>query len=255
MAHIGHLFDHWSSVKGRVKAARHVALFLDFDGTLVRIRRSAAQVRLDPTFRHVIRRLSHRSGVTVWVISGRRYAFIRERINVPGAHYLGVHGWEIGKGVFREHSSNGLMGYARRMLAEPLRDLAHIRVEDKQLSLAVHYRGADAGTVRRARHVVDETLRLLEPQMHVLRGKKIWELLPREVEGKGAAVRALLTPLGASTLPIYIGDDVSDEPAFAALPKGITARVGASRHTAARFYLRHPGEVREFLERLEKEIT
>jgi trehalose 6-phosphate phosphatase len=56
-------------------------------------------------------------------------------------------------------------------------------------------------------------------------------------------------------LPIYVGDDASDEAAFAALPSGITVHVGSARHTAARYSLRDPGEVRSFLQRLEGELS
>ena len=64
----------------------------------------------------------------------------------------------------------------------------------------------------------------------------------------------VLAGLPASTLPIYVGDDVTDESAFTALKRGVTIRVGLPRRTRARFRLRNPLEVWEFLRRLEKEI-
>ena len=109
----------------------------------------------------------------------------------------------------------------------------------------------------------------------MLLGKEVWEILPPELQGKGEAVTALLAELPAGTLPVYIGDDVTDESAFAALSDGITIRVGLprldgprsiaaaagssravkARFTRADFTLRSPREVREFLERVEKEIS
>ena len=92
------------------------------------------------------------------------------------------------------------------------------------------------------------------PDLRVLPGKKVWEVLPAEVLGKGAAVLALVAQLPQPALAVYVGDDASDESAFRALPEGLTVRVGRERFTQARFRLRNPEEVREFLERLDAEL-
>jgi trehalose 6-phosphate phosphatase len=88
-----------------------------------------------------------------------------------------------------------------------------------------------------------------------LKGKKIWELLPRAIVGKGPATQSLLAELPADTLPIFIGDDTSDESAFAVLPHGLAVHVGGHTQTKAHFCLRDPGEVREFLERFGAAIS
>ncbi|SPF55892.1 hypothetical protein SBA4_7530003 [Candidatus Sulfopaludibacter sp. SbA4] len=74
--------------------------------------------------------------------------------------------------------------------------------------------------------------------------------LPREIGDKGTAVRHQLSRLAGHVLPIYAGDDRTDESAFAALSEGITIRVGRRALTRAQFQLRDPGEVRSFLEKL-----
>lgn len=79
-------------------------------------------------------------------------------------------------------------------------------------------------------------------------------MLPRDIPGKGQAVREVLEKLPAGTFPIYVGDDASDESAFAALPHGLTIRVGMICFTRAMYRLRNPAEVRLFLEKLEAEI-
>ena len=96
---------------------------------------------------------------------------------------------------------------------------------------------------------------LFRPGLHLLKGKKIWELLPRAIVGKGFATQGLIEGLPADTLPIVIGDDTSDESAFAVLRYGLAVHVGARTKTKATFCLRDPGEVREFLERLEEVIS
>ena len=98
-------------------------------------------------------------------------------------------------------------------------------------------------------------LERFKPQLCLLEGKKVWEVFPCSIEGKGPAVRRVLKAQPQSTLPIFVGDDVTDETAFAALSNGITVHVGNKRRTLARFYLRNPREVRTFLQRLEAEVT
>jgi trehalose 6-phosphate phosphatase len=133
--------------------------------------------------------------------------------------------------------------------------MARIWLEDKKLGLAVHFRGALPAEVRAARLSVRGVLEQFKPQLRLLEGKKVWELFPTTVGGKGLAVRRLLMRRRRSPLPIFVGDDSTDEAAFAAMPRGITVHVGGRRSTQARFYLRNPGEVLTFLERLEAEIA
>jgi trehalose-phosphatase len=86
-------------------------------------------------------------------------------------------------------------------------------------------------------------------------GHKVWELLPRQIDGKGSAVRALLAKLPPHTLPIFVGDDATDESAFGVLSHGLTIRVGKNPRTKARFRLRNPEEVKIFLGKLQAEIA
>jgi trehalose 6-phosphate phosphatase len=62
----------------------------------------------------------------------------------------------------------------------------------------------------------------------------------------------MLRDLGTTFLPIYVGDDLTDEPAFKVLRKGITVLVGRRRPTNAHFWLKNPSRVSVFLERLER---
>jgi trehalose-phosphatase len=250
-----HLFDTWREVRERLRSARHLAVFLDFDGSLVPLRARPDQVWLDASGRRLLRRLARHPRVTLVLISGRRRADLRKRVNVPAARYLGLHGWEHSDGHSARPGTRRLMCLARRMLAERLRELPGIWIEDKGPVFVVHYRDTSSATMRRARQVVRETLDWLEPDLRVLRGRKVWEVLPHEVEGKGAAVSRLLEELPRPTLSIFVGDDVSDERAFAALRGELTVRVGRPRRTRAHFRLRNPREVRTFLERLQAEIT
>ncbi len=147
------------------------------------------------------------------------------------------------------------MQRAKRLVAGPLAEMTRIWLEDKNLGLAVHYRGALPAEVRSARLIVRGVLEHFKARLHLLEGKKVWELFPAALGGKGSAVRRLLGKPRRSSLAIYAGDDSPDESAFAALPRGITVQVGNPRRTQARFCLRNPGEVLAFLQRLEAEIA
>jgi trehalose 6-phosphate phosphatase len=90
----------------------------------------------------------------------------------------------------------------------------------------------------------------------VLPASQVWEVLPRQIPGKGVAIRQAVQRWRSPFLPIYVGDDTTDEPAFELLGHGITVRVGDSnRPTRARYWLANPSEVRGFIERLEGELS
>lgn len=250
-----YLFDSWTEVRERIRAARHLAVFLDFDGSLVPLHARPDQVWLDDTGQRLLCQLAGHPRVTLVLISGRRRADLRRRVNVPAARYLGLHGFEHRDGHAARPGSRRLMRVARRMMAERLHGLPGIWIEDKGPIFVVHYRDAAALSTRRARRIVRETLEWLEPDLRVLAGRKVWEVVPQEIKGKGAAVSLLLEELPQPTLSIFVGDDISDEKAFAVLRGEVTVRVGRPRRTGAHFRLRNPVEVRDFLERLQHEIS
>jgi trehalose-phosphatase len=126
-------------------------------------------------------------------------------------------------------------------------------MEDKHIAFAVHYRGARSAVVRRAHALLREILRPRASSLRILQGKKVWEVLPRVIKGKGAAVRVLLAR-HRSALPVYIGDDTTDEEAFRVLPRGITIHVGSAMRSRAQYFARNPAEVICFLQCVESEV-
>jgi trehalose 6-phosphate phosphatase len=247
-----HLFDRWEEVSRRLRRAEHLVLFLDFDGTLVPLRHRPGDVWLDPAVRRLVERLARHPRVAVCLISGRRLADLRRRARIAGVRYVGLHGWEReGK---PSRAVPEFLVNLKRTVPRRLGELAGIRIEDKGFSLGVHYRGAPGENVRRARLVLRECLKPYPQQFRLLKGKKVWEILPAEVAGKGAAAREVLAELDRPALAVYLGDDTTDEAAFEALRAGITVRVGPARQTRARYRLRSPEEVWDFLTRFEEEI-
>jgi len=249
-----HLFDCWPKVAGLLRSAPHLALLLDFDGTLVALRKLPSDTQpLDLPLRRILRRLAAHEHVDVYIISGRPLAQLRRLAPVRALRLLGLHGWE-GREVPPLEEERRLLRIAKELLEERLRRAPGVWVEDKGLGLAVHYRGASPQEVALARGRVRGVLKTVAPTIHILRGHKLWELLPRQINGKGSAVSALVSRLPRRTLAIFVGDDTSDELAFKVLPRGLTIRVGKHRRTSARYFVRNPEEVKLFLLRLAAEI-
>jgi trehalose 6-phosphate phosphatase len=247
------LLDCWLQVSGRVRSAKRVALFLDFDGTLAPFRKRPEQVRMSDRTRRALRRLVREPRVRVFVLSGRRRADVKDRVRVRGILCFGLHGWE-GPATAVPKRAGGLLRRARHELRNSVRGLRGVWIEKKGPVFALHVRGAAPEAVRRAGAAVRRVMSEFKPKLRVLPGNHVWEVMPRELQGKGATARALLRRMPAATLPIYAGDDTTDESAFAALRRGITICVGARQPTKARFDLHGPPEVCRFLEKLAREL-
>jgi trehalose 6-phosphate phosphatase len=250
-----HLFAHWESVRRRLRAAGKFALFLDFDGTLAPICLHPDEVKIPLPTRRVLRRLARHPRVNLYVISGRRMADVRGHVRIHPVTYLGLHGWERSNGKLTESETLRFMQRLRREVEKEMEGLEGIWVQDKSIVFVVHYRRAGNATRRQARDVLATLLAKAGSRVRLMEGKKVWEILPVELKGKGAAVLTLLRESKGRLLPIYLGDDTTDEAAFAALSRGITVRVGEPQPTRARYELRDPGEVCEFLRKLEAEIS
>jgi trehalose 6-phosphate phosphatase len=227
---------------------------MDFDGTLATLQSRPQRVRLAHDMRRVLRRLAQRPKVRMWVISGRLRADVQRRVNVAGVECLGLHGWDGSNGGLLNLKVLQSLRSAKREICGRLRGLPGVWIEDKAPAFAVHCRDASSTIALQAAAVVREVAGALASDLRLLRGLKVWEVLPRGFKGKGAAITALMAGLPPDALAIYLGDDATDEFGFAALPEGLTVRVGTRRATAARFYLRDPEEVTSFLQRMEEAI-
>lgn len=250
-----YLFDAWVELRERIRLAAHIALFLDFDGTLAELRPFPSQAALPKPTRSVLSRLAGCSRASVSIISGRTLGDLRNKVRVSGVHYLGLHGWER-EGHSDRLSKTILRQINRARVAEhkQLRGLPGVWVEDKKSGFAVHLRAASNAVTRRARVAFQIALKPFLADVRVIQGEETWEVLPHSAPGKGAAARNLLDGLPRFTLPIYAGDDTTDEEAFAELSEGITVHVGKSNKTRAKFWLRNPKEIYRFLQKLEEEL-
>jgi len=253
------LLSHWNQVSRRLRSRPKIALFLDFDGTLARLRPRPDQVSIDSSVRQALSALARSPRFRIWVISGRRKADVHSRIRIPGIHYLGLHGWE-GRGLngqrggLAEETHRGLT----RLLSQvkcACADVPGLWIEDKEYAFAVHYADVREADVAPARSILDSVTKPYSEYVRIQRGKNVWEVLPRALEDKGSAVKQQLALLRAGYLAMYLGDDQVDEPAFAALRDGVTVRVGPPCRSKAQYRLSGVAEVRRFLHRLRTEFA
>ena len=248
------LADAWPQVIARIRDAAHRLLLLDFDGTLVRLRRHPDDVRFSARGRKILERLAGHKNLTIAVVSGRELGKIQNLVGVEGIRYVGLHGAErAGETTVPSIAARQMVESALKTAQTGLAGLRGIEIEDKRLSFAVHYRGARPPAIQKASRVVADIVAASNDKLRILYGKKVWELLPREFPGKGAAVLELFALLPEKKIAIYFGDDETDEEAFSVLPDQITVNVGGGGNTHASFYVRSPSEVLQFLSRLEKQ--
>jgi trehalose-phosphatase len=252
---LSRLSSAWPEVIARIRDADHRLLLLDFDGTLVGLRRHPDDVRFSKRGRKILRRLIGHKNLTVAVVSGRELEKVQTLVGVEGIRYVGLHGAErAGETTVPSIATRQMVEAALKTAQTGLAELRGIEIEDKRLSFAVHYRGARQPATEAASRVVADIVATSNDKLRILCGKKVWEVLPREFPGKGVAVLELFARLPEKKIAIYFGDDQTDEEAFSVLPGQITVNVGGAGNTYASFYVQSPSEVLQFLSRLETEL-
>jgi trehalose 6-phosphate phosphatase len=246
----------WARVAAQIHSSYRVAVILDFDGTLVKIAPRPDQVRLAPATRRVLRRLARHPRVTLVVISGRRRSELLRYIGLPGIRYFGLYGWERRGHSPLPHSALNALQSARAQLSIHLSSIPGLWMEDKHFSLSVHFLAVSPTAQRQARRKLRSLLLPFHKTLRVIENLRDAEIVPRCILGKGIAVqRFLAKPASCRVLPFYFGDDLSDEPAFEAVGKGISIHVGVARPTRARYSIRGPAAVASVLNKLEAALV
>ena len=234
-----------------------LVLLLDFDGTLAPIVVRPELAAMPDATRGTLERLMARPGVEVAVVSGRGLADARERAAIPGIAYAGNHGMEIhGPGIDRIHpeaaAARPVLERAARALEGAIAAIPGAFVEDKELTLSVHFRLAPRDRLDELHAIVRRVVAPLEG-VHLTEGKQVIEVRPNVDWNKGKAVLFLLDqmrpPPGAPIL--YFGDDRTDEDAFRALAgfsasaEGVLVADHPPEDTAATSFVHTPAEVGE----------
>jgi trehalose-phosphatase len=258
-----HLFESWNEVETRIRRANPLFLLLDYDGTLTPIVARPEQAACPPGVKSLLEKLHHSPRALVAIISGRALEDLKEKVRVSGITYVGNHGLEMENpaGVHRKSLSPQRLEelkQIRKSLEARLKSIPGIQFEDKGPILTVHYRNAPRDSSRPVQKAVQEGLESYPNRWQFSTGKKIFEIRPRMDFDKGKTLNELLQRFPhTELLPVYLGDDESDEDAFRAVrDRGIPVRVGAGpASSAASYFLRDSSEVLEFLGRCEKILS
>lgn len=232
-------------------------MFLDYDGTLAPIAALPSLATLAPGARETVRALAQRWPVAI--ISGRDLHDVQSRVGIPELFYAGSHGLEIaGPGGWQEEhgfAAIPALNRAEAAVRQALAGVPGVVIERKRLALAVHHRQVDPRSLPQVERAVAGAI-ADEPDLRRGLGKRVFEIRPDIGWNKGTAAWRILEvherPPGRD-LPIYIGDDLTDEDAFAFAVQhgGLAIVVGSpSWATAATHRLADPDEVVRFLQAL-----
>ena len=212
-----------AELAGRLARARP-AVFLDYDGVLTPIVDRPADAVMGEDMRATVRALAARCPVCV--VSGRDRATIYELMGFDDLIVAGSHGFDIhdpATGTITHDASTGfedLVADVTERVEAGAADIEGTLVEPKHASVALHYRAVDPAEHARVQDLVDAVLAEHPDRLKVTPGKFVHEIQPKIDWNKGRAVAHLLEVLdltGDDVLPLYLGDDVTDEDAFRAL--------------------------------------
>jgi len=234
-------------------AGRRPAVFLDYDGTLSPIAERPELATLPGGTREAVRRLARRHPVAI--LSGRGREDVTSLVGLDDLAYAGSHGYDIAGPGFRHEVGAGIperIERATKELRTRLAEIEGVLVEPKRFAVSIHFRLAREEDLARIERMVDEVA-ADHPGLRKAHGKKLFELRPDLDWDKGRALLWMMEALGldpVEAIPLYIGDDVTDEDAFRVIAtRGIGILVAEEpRPTAATYSLRDPDEVRRFLE-------
>lgn len=246
-------------------AGRKPAVFLDYDGTLTPIVDRPEDAIISASMREAVRELAERCPVCV--VSGRDRPVVQQLMGVDSLIVAGSHGFDIwspsGGDIQKDMGSEfaDLLEEIKPRLHEAMDPIEGALVEPKKASVAAHYRLVAESERHKVKDVVDAILADHPDELKVTPGKMVFEIQPKIDWHKGKAVLYLLKALDLDThdvLPMYLGDDHTDEHAFEALQgRGIGVFVGraddpevGARTTFADFILGTVEEVERFLRSL-----
>jgi trehalose 6-phosphate phosphatase len=206
-------------------AARRWALFLDFDGTLVDIAERPDAVVVEPDLPDALARLSDALGRAFALVSGRPITTLDGFIGRDDFDAAGLHGLEVRiAGVLHpcRPEDHPLLRRSIGWLRETL-DAPGVVIEDKGCSVGVHWRLAPDHAAR-AKEAAEELAIELGPEYRIQHGKMVAEVLPAPAGKGGAIARFLDDARYDGRVPLFAGDDLTDEDGFAV----VNARGGAS---------------------------
>lgn len=233
------------------------ALFLDFDGTLADLAPAPWLTQLEPGVRETLETLRQQFHGAVAVVSGRQIEDIDAMLGVPGIPAAGIHGAQLrlADGLLwvddaMREDFDVLEGELRALIG----NFEGLLLERKPVSVAVHYRG---NPEREAEiHGLAAAAVQSRPHLKCLPGNKVVEILPRGVDKGKAIARLLQSPPFQGRIPVFAGDDVTDEDGLAAVNAlgGVSIKIGPGA-SSAKFGFEDGARFRAWLKALSQSMS
>ncbi len=257
-----YLLDYLYQISDRMNKADEIYLFLDYDGTLVSFKNRPQDVVTSEEVKTIITHLLQNQKFTIIIVTGRTLYEIKQLLDIDGLSFAALHGLQI-------KLSNGMnynwkpMNNLRKILKnikkfaeKKFQNEKGIILEDKEFTLALHYRMLNKEKIK---DVVERFIEIVKVKdtnnkLDILHGSKVVEVRPAGWN-KGKALELISSNrISKNVLPIYIGDDTTDEDAFSYINnQGITIFVSndTNRSTTAQYWLKDPDDVLKFLKSLQ----
>lgn len=253
------IFRHWDNLEKELND-KYIILFLDYDGTITPIVETPEKAVLSKETKQLLEGMSKNPRLKLVFISGRTLKDIKNRVGLKNAIYSGNHGLELeGPKIKFEFLVSPrykmILEHIKEDLIQKLCPIKGVFVEDKGLSLSIHYRLVAKKNMSLIKTIFHETISqyLVREKIKIKPGKMVLEVRPVLEWDKGKIVlwllrRQLFAAKDGNVSSIYIGDDLTDEDAFKALKnKGLTIFVGKPKKSYAQYYVRDSNEVIKFL--------
>ncbi|MDZ7839023.1 MAG: trehalose-phosphatase [Actinomycetota bacterium] len=261
------MFDNLEQVLVKIKKCSHLYLFLDYDGTLVGIKKRPEDAKPSKKTKLILSKLISNNRLTTVLVSGRpvmQLVGFLHGIETGKLNMVGSHGAEIkidGRELEIIEAARGHIKHIGSIKKELEKITGHkscFYLEDKKVSLALHYRNCppkDLEKLGKIRNFLKvHTGRL---GLDVIEGKKVIEVKASSIN-KGMALKNLKNKWSSSRsgLSLCIGDDVTDEYMFKANSGGLNLKVAKNSNvdSQARYYLKGIGQVQKFLMRVNQEV-
>lgn len=243
-----YIFDYLKEIP-----LNNIFLFLDYDGTLTPIVDSPEKAVMSEDMRSLIIRL--KEIISVAIVSGRSLDDLLNLVKIEKMIYAGNHGaeiWDGNKLVIGQQLTNSKQVLKKIIneLKESLSSVQGAIVEDKGITASIHFRMVDDRDLCKLFDIFWSTADSYKGLFRITSGKKVLEIRPYGIWNKGDAVKWIWENFGKKRVPIYIGDDTTDEDAFKVIKgKGIGICIGRSLNTD--YYLKTQGEVKRLLKWIE----
>jgi len=260
------LLSCWDVIAARIKEAEHILLLIDYDGTLTPIVERPELANLPPQAKECLQELAESPRLTLGIISGRSVENLRGKVGIKGIIYVGNHGLEIeGPGITYVNpvarKTKPFLHSLCRDIGKELTGIKGAIIEDKGLTLSLHYRLVDESRVEELNRIFFEITKPLTAsgRIKVSKGKKVYEVRPAVDWNKGKAIAFIAQNFNweGETLMIFLGDDITDYDGFRMVDDsgGISIYVGeGDTETVAQYLLHSTKETYQFLNMLRKAL-